>query len=110
MRDLLLLLTVLCAVMCNQGAQAVEVALKGAIYGISTSRVGMMGGGRITIFGQGFSREGVDGQTVAYVGAYRCNIIEYFSSDTQIVCDTPPFNTQVFLVFLKKKRFVIKFL
>jgi hypothetical protein len=90
-----LLLPLLAALSLVAPAAAVEVALKGAIYGVSTPYVGMMGQARITIFGQGFMREGVDGQTVAYLGAYRCNTIEYYSSDTQIVCDTPAFATQV---------------
>ncbi len=76
------------------GARAV-IPLDAAIYGVTPHRVGMDGSARITIAGKGFYRDGVEGTTTVYIGAQLCNTIEYYSSDTQIVCDTPAFSAPV---------------
>ena len=78
-----------------EGASAGGVSFTAVINNVAPTRVGMMGGGLITIKGQGFFRDGVEGTTTVFIGAQTCEMIEYFSSDTQIVCRLPSFPTQV---------------
>jgi hypothetical protein len=81
---------------CAAGA---IVPFASAIYDMQPTRVGMDGYARITISGKGFYRDGVDGATTVYLGSQICNTIEYYSSDTQIVCETPAFDLPVRAVF-----------
>ena len=46
------------------------------------------GGTLITIKGNGFQRGGVSGATSVYLGALRCDVIDYYSDDTKLVCRT----------------------
>ncbi len=82
-----------CAMLLAPPASA--ISLTATIYNLAPTRVGMMGGGLITIAGQGFFRQGVEGTTTAFLGTKVCKTIDYYSSDTQIVCETPPFDTPV---------------
>jgi len=51
-------------------------------------RGSLEGGTRLTIRGTGFSRGGVQGSTTVFVGPNVCDTIEYYTTDTQIVCVT----------------------
>eukprot|EP00039_Didymoeca_costata_P018192 m.332487 g.332487 ORF g.332487 m.332487 type:complete len:4620 (+) comp16956_c0_seq1:136-13995(+) len=59
-------------------------------YDISWRKVvGSLGGGtKITIEGAGFQRGGIEGGTDVYIGQLRCDIDNYWSSDTKLVCTT----------------------
>ena len=60
------------------------------ITNISPRYGSLEGGTLITISGRGFSREGKQGTTVVYVGNTICKQVEYYTTDTQIVCRTQP--------------------
>ena len=49
----------------------------------------LAGGTLLTISGSGFARGGIVGSTDVYIGALRCDIIDYYSDDTTLVCRTP---------------------
>ncbi|KAA0165290.1 hypothetical protein FNF31_01943 [Cafeteria roenbergensis] len=48
------------------------------------------GGTLLRIRGSGFFREGREGVTTVFIGSEICNMISYYSSDTEIWCYTPP--------------------
>ena len=80
------------------------------ITNISPRYGSLEGGTLITISGRGFSREGKQGTTVVYVGNTICKQVEYYTTDTQIVCRTQPHpsgwaNIEVQLIFVDNAHY-----
>jgi plastocyanin len=73
---------------------AFDMGKKGAVITSIEPKTGgtttgsLAGGTLLTIHGSGFQRGGVVGSTDVYVGALRCDIIDYYSDDTKLVCRT----------------------
>ena len=84
-----LLLAALAVLPCAVFAQA-QIPYTPIISYITPQYGSLAGGTEIIIFGSGFSRQGIDGATVVYIGVNICKTIEYKSMDTQITCVTPP--------------------
>jgi len=61
----------------------------------------LMGGTFLTLWGSGFSREGKSGSTQVYLGTNLCPVVEYYSSDTKLVCFTPPGPAGTVTVFVQ---------
>ena len=74
------------------------------IMDVTPRNMGMMGGGLVTIKGSGFERDGEEGATVVYLGNVRCRAIEYYSSDTQIVCVTDDYPIETNLPITGTRR------
>eukprot|EP00729_Bicosta_minor_P006976 gene6976-5684_t len=66
--------------------KAVINSIEPKAYGSTSGS--LAGGTLITIHGSGFQRGGVVGSTDVYVGALRCDVIDYYSDDTKLVCRT----------------------
>ena len=62
---------------------------RGVISQISPQYGSLAGGTLLTISGSGFARGGIVGSTDVYIGALRCDVIDYYSDDTRLVCRTP---------------------
>lgn len=54
-------------------------------------RGGYLGHTSLTITGNGFARNGVEGSTRVFVGNQECRVEPYYSSDTQLVCYSPEY-------------------
>ena len=60
------------------------------ISALQASRGSTQGGTFLTIWGAGFSMSGKQGMVTVFVGSSVCQLVEYYSSDTRLVCFTPP--------------------
>ena len=63
------------------------------IANVVPSRGGTEGGTRITIYGYNFAQNGIFSQYNVFIGNEACYVINYYSSDSQIVCLTPKCTT-----------------
>jgi len=60
------------------------------VNAIQATTGSIMGGTYFSVWGAGFNRGGVEGKTVVFVGSSECATVEYYSTDSRIVCFTPP--------------------
>ncbi|KAK3258451.1 hypothetical protein CYMTET_32501, partial [Cymbomonas tetramitiformis] len=59
------------------------------ITSISPLEGGTHGGTRLTLFGEGFAEDKYDVAYTVLIGNHQCNVLEYYTSHTQVVCETP---------------------
>jgi len=72
-------------------ASVAPVSVSGAVISAIYPRSGsLLGGQQLTLSGSGFMRAEEEGATTVYIGNNKCTQIEYYSTDTQFVCVTPP--------------------
>ena len=64
--------------------------LNAVIYGMTPTSGSTAGGTLLTITGVNFMRDGTDGETFVFLASQVCEYVEYYSTDTQYVCYTPP--------------------
>ena len=93
-----LALAVVVAALHVRAAGAFNIGTRGATiheitprrdFGSSKHPTGSIAGGTLlTIKGSGFQRGGVAGRTDVFLGALRCDVIDYYSDDTKLVCRT----------------------
>eukprot|EP00049_Salpingoeca_infusionum_P016727 m.345219 g.345219 ORF g.345219 m.345219 type:complete len:3928 (+) comp16139_c0_seq5:247-12030(+) len=83
-------LFVVCLLLCIvQAAVCSSRPTPATITDVTPSYGSLMGGTLVTIRGSGFERDGAEGTTTAYIGTSVCEMVEYYSTDSQIVCRAP---------------------
>jgi hypothetical protein len=71
------------------------------VNSLQNTRGSTEGGTLLTIWGSGFSIAGQRGSVHVYLGTSLCRTVAYFSSDTKIVCFTPPGSPGTVTVFVQ---------
>lgn len=65
-----------------------QVAHAAVLYSVEPTTGSLAGGTMVTLRGSGFQRDGIVGSTDVFIGHMRCDIIDYYSDDTKLVCRT----------------------